>query len=210
MAAWGSPSLADRCSKRFRKSRRERAHRDMNGFLPDLSENGNVKRVVLSGDPALKIVEYARGEDAGLMVMPTHGYGPFRRFLLGSVTAKVLHDAECPVLTGVHVPSTPAMQDFGMGHVVCAAGLGPNTGRVLDWADRFAKEFGSRVTVVHITPALESSLSDAVDPRWQVDLTRQARNQIERLQIANGTTPEILIDSGKRRTPCRMLGCREP
>ena len=37
------------------------------------------------------------------MIMPTHGYGVFRRFLLGSVTSKVLHDLGCPVLTGAHL-----------------------------------------------------------------------------------------------------------
>jgi len=33
-----------------------------------------------------------RGEETNidLIAMPTHGYGPFRRALLGSVTAKVL------------------------------------------------------------------------------------------------------------------------
>jgi hypothetical protein len=34
-----------------------------------------------------------------MILMPTHGYGPFRQMLLGSVTAKVLHDSKCPVLT---------------------------------------------------------------------------------------------------------------
>jgi hypothetical protein len=38
-----------------------------------------------------------------LIVTPTHGYGLFRRFLFGSATLKVLHDAACPVWTA----STP-------------------------------------------------------------------------------------------------------
>ncbi len=42
--------------------------------------------------------------------MPTHGYGPFRRFILGSVTAKVLHDADCPVWTGVHLEEAPPIE----------------------------------------------------------------------------------------------------
>lgn len=62
-----------------------------------------VRRVVLEGDPARKIVEFAHNEQMGLIVMPTHGYGQFRRFILGSITAKVLHDADCPVWTGVHL-----------------------------------------------------------------------------------------------------------
>ena len=34
-------------------------------------------------------------------MMPTHGCGPLRRFLLGSVTAKVLHDVSTAVWTGL-------------------------------------------------------------------------------------------------------------
>ena len=57
-----------------------------------------VRCVVETGDPAAVIIEYAENEKVNLIAMPTHGYGTFRRFLLGSVTAKVLHDANVPVL----------------------------------------------------------------------------------------------------------------
>ena len=40
----------------------------------------DVTRVLLEGDPARKIVELARAEEAGLIVMPTHGHGPFGGF----------------------------------------------------------------------------------------------------------------------------------
>src|SRR5579862_2684132 len=63
----------------------------------------NVKGTVITGDPACQIAEYAKRGKVNLIVMPTHGYGRFRRFLLGSVTAKVLHDVSCPVWTGVHL-----------------------------------------------------------------------------------------------------------
>src|SRR4051812_30087391 len=46
-----------------------------------------VRRIVELGDPARTIVDTAVTEQCNLIVMPTHGYGPFRRFLLGSVTA---------------------------------------------------------------------------------------------------------------------------
>jgi nucleotide-binding universal stress UspA family protein len=41
--------------------------------------------------------------------LPTHGLGAFRRSLIGSITAKVLHDAECPVWTGVHLAQAPPL-----------------------------------------------------------------------------------------------------
>ncbi len=41
-------------------------------------------------------------------MLPTHGRAPLRRFLLGSVTAKVLHDLTVPVWTGhpLRIPYT--------------------------------------------------------------------------------------------------------
>src|SRR5208337_1992337 len=52
----------------------------------------SVRRLIRTGDPAREIVSLAHDEKADLILMPTHGYGPVRRLLLGSVTAKVLHD----------------------------------------------------------------------------------------------------------------------
>src|SRR5690349_22058618 len=49
-------------------------------------------RKLLEGDPAGQIVSYADQHKIDLIMMPTHGHGPFRAMLLGSVTAKVLHD----------------------------------------------------------------------------------------------------------------------
>jgi nucleotide-binding universal stress UspA family protein len=58
--------------------------------------------VLRTGDPAHAIGEYAKASGVDLIMMPTHGYGRFRAALLGSVTAKVIHDTPCPVWTSVH------------------------------------------------------------------------------------------------------------
>jgi nucleotide-binding universal stress UspA family protein len=46
------------------------------------------------GDPATYITAQAEKNDVDLIMMATHGYGTFRSLLLGSVAAKVLHDAK--------------------------------------------------------------------------------------------------------------------
>ena len=51
-------------------------------------------------------VRHERNVD--IIMMPTHGFGPYRRFILGSNTAKVLHDAECPVWTCAHIEQVSA------------------------------------------------------------------------------------------------------
>ncbi|MDO9010963.1 MAG: universal stress protein [Gallionella sp.] len=50
------------------------------------------------GTPAEAIVQYAREQEVDQIVMCRQGEGGLKTLLLGSVVAKVLHLAECPVL----------------------------------------------------------------------------------------------------------------
>ena len=51
-----------------------------------------------SGDPATAILDVAEKESADLIVMGTRGLGTAERWLIGSVSDKVLHHAHCSVL----------------------------------------------------------------------------------------------------------------
>jgi nucleotide-binding universal stress UspA family protein len=51
------------------------------------------------GVPAERIARVARSKRADVIVMGTHGRTGFKRFILGSVAARVLALASCPVLT---------------------------------------------------------------------------------------------------------------
>lgn len=54
---------------------------------------------VVQGNPAPTIVEYAERYDHDLIVMPTHGREGVSRYLIGSVTEKVVRLSSVPVLT---------------------------------------------------------------------------------------------------------------
>ena len=56
------------------------------------------ERVHLVGIEGEAIVKYAAETGCDLIVMGTHGYGGFTRFLLGSVADYVLRHAKCPVV----------------------------------------------------------------------------------------------------------------
>ena len=90
----------------------------LHAFLKSEFETIATTRLIVEGAPGQVISEYAAKENVDLIMMPTHGYGPFRRFLLGSVTAKTLHDADCPVWTSAHMLETPA--PFTGYHACCA------------------------------------------------------------------------------------------
>ncbi len=58
----------------------------------------HVRSVALEGDPASCIVDTAQEEDVDLIVMTTHGQTGIRRAVFGSVTERVLHSVDCPVI----------------------------------------------------------------------------------------------------------------
>lgn len=50
------------------------------------------------GDPGFAITDYARQQEASLIVIPSHGFQGVARLLLGSVADRVIRYAPCPVL----------------------------------------------------------------------------------------------------------------
>ena len=78
----------------------EIARNRLRAFLQAEFPVADYPRILVAGDAAVQIAEVARnGFD--LIIMPTHA-GTFRRMLLGSTTAKVLNDADCPIVTSTH------------------------------------------------------------------------------------------------------------
>lgn len=67
----------------------------------------NVRRLTVPGEPAREIIDFAAANQVDLLMMTTHGRGPFRQLLLGSVAAKVLHDTHVPVWTTAHSGEPP-------------------------------------------------------------------------------------------------------
>jgi nucleotide-binding universal stress UspA family protein len=57
-----------------------------------------VQFVTRIGEPATEIVEYAQENQITLIVIPSHGRKGLQRFLIGSVTERVVRLAPCPVL----------------------------------------------------------------------------------------------------------------
>ena len=59
----------------------------------------SVRGSVTGGSPYRNILQYSDEHGVDLIVMGTHGRRGVDRYLLGSVTEKVVRTADCPVLT---------------------------------------------------------------------------------------------------------------
>jgi nucleotide-binding universal stress UspA family protein len=91
--AWGYAHLPLRDEK-LKKKARERLKALANEILPDQ----DAAVAVVTGDAALRIVDTAKERNADLIVIATRGYRGLKHALLGSITAKVVRCAACPVL----------------------------------------------------------------------------------------------------------------
>ena len=54
--------------------------------------------VLLEGDPASVILNYARKENYDVIIMGNRGLSSFKKLVVGSVSDKILHNSPCPVI----------------------------------------------------------------------------------------------------------------
>jgi nucleotide-binding universal stress UspA family protein len=154
------------------------------------------KRVMRCGDPARIIVDHARTEKVELILMPTHGEGTFRRFLLGSVTAKVLHDANCPVWTGAHLAEPTIQAPTEIRHVMCAVDFGPQSQTTIRWAANFASEFGANLTAVHASLSTPPNLAQRYADQWHDEARWGAEERLRCLLLDVNVQADMSIVEG--------------
>jgi len=188
------------------EARREEAQHALDDFQVDEFRGLPVRRMLLQGDVAGAIVDLAHAEQVDVIVMPTHGYGPFRRFLVGSITAKVLHDADCPVLTGVHIAKAPPLEAIVFRRVVCAVDFDASGERALRWAAQFAAEFQAGLTVVHALPDPGAGEAHFLDQTLPMALAQSARELMEELLKRVGVSAESVIEPGAVADVVRSAG----
>jgi nucleotide-binding universal stress UspA family protein len=155
-----------------------------------------VDRVASLGDPARTITEFAHTQGVDLIMMPTHGYGPFRRLLLGSVTAKVLHDAECPVWTSAHMAEAPPRMHSACASILCAVDGKPESAALIRWASEFSKTEGATLRLVHVVPGLAGVISPQTDRMRKREIRDEAGETLARLEASAGVNVPICVDRG--------------
>jgi nucleotide-binding universal stress UspA family protein len=165
-------------------------------YLTQKFQGLKVHRVVEQGEAARVIDEYARANGIDLIMMPTHGFGVFRTLLLGSVTAKVLHDTPCPVWTGVHVEDAPAAFNE-ISSIVCAVGRTEDSVAVMRFACRLAHDNQSRLILAHAIPGAEVAPDRYFDRDLREYLENEARATIGQLQDQAGVHAPLCLGAGE-------------
>jgi nucleotide-binding universal stress UspA family protein len=182
-------------------------------FLKSEFPAAKCPRILLTGDAANHIAEIAKKHKFDLILMPTHA-GRFRQMLLGSTTAKVLDDADCPVLTTQHAATT-SPRSLEHRKWVCAIGLQPDSENVLRHAKDAALAAGAELSVIH---AIQTSKLE-FDPQGPSE-EKKARHRIAEIQskvgsnasvcIAVGPVKETLLDAARQASADVLVIGRSP
>jgi nucleotide-binding universal stress UspA family protein len=184
-----------RSSAEIAEEHLEIARQGLHSFLKAEFPISEHPRILVPGDAAVQIAEVARnGFD--LIIMPTHA-GTFRRMLLGSTTAKVLNDADCPIVTSTHA-ETIAPRPLAHRQWLCAIGLEEDSERVLRYAYEIAKQAQANLIIIHALQSADANLPVQMDLEDQIQSgeRQQARQRIADLQRSIGSEVPVQIVVG--------------
>jgi nucleotide-binding universal stress UspA family protein len=169
----------------------------MERFLEtDSSFLQEVRAVSVVGEPAAEIVDFTVTNKVDLIMMPTHGYGPFRTMLLGSVTAKVLHDCDCPVWTAAHTDLPTLPEHVKCDNVMCAVDTTPESVRIIRHAVEVAAGLNAKMRLVHAVPPVDHTPLTRFEDVFRADIMRLSRENVKKLQEEAGADLEICMEMG--------------
>jgi nucleotide-binding universal stress UspA family protein len=174
----------------------EDVRRKLDMFFDSPDTSIVIESVVRQGDPADCITSFSAKHDVDLIMMPTHGYGVFRSLLLGSVTAKVLHDSTCPVWTSAHSENPNPVSHVPAGNMICAVNLAPESVGLIRYASDLARESGAKLRLVHAVGGVEANPEPYMEMDFLHFLFQAGRDGIAKLQRDSGTNLEVCMEGG--------------
>lgn len=169
----------------------------LDGVLAKELSKLDVDRVADLGDPSDVITSFAHRHNVDLIMMSTHGYGTFRTLLLGSVAAKVLHDAKCPVWTAAHGADLPTPDHVKPGVILCAIDSTSRSLPLLKWAAEYSKGLNAELRLIHAVPGMDSFPASQMNQEFELEMKKEARDQITQMLQAEGVQAHLEVESGE-------------
>jgi len=188
--------------------------RELAALLARDFTGASISQIIRDGDPAREILDFAGSNRVDLIMMASHGYGPFQSFLMGSVAAEVLRDASCPVWITAHAEQGL----LPMFHtVLCAVDFGPRSQSIVDWASQFATAFMARLFVLRVLRSFESQEQPDSPDEWLSQVEREELRKVKRtlgkegqVLFAGGDVPEAVRSQARKLDADLLVIGRSP
>ena len=154
--------------------------------------------VLCAGDATQQILEYVRELGADLVVMGTRGERAAGGWRMGSVTARVIGRASCPVLAVPEPPGSARPIDE-IRRILCPMDFSEPGALGLEYARSLARAFRARLLLLHVLEWFpdEGPLVDSCCVgEYQLDLASEARLRMEGLARARVCEHEEYVSTG--------------
>ncbi len=150
-----------------------------------------VKVLVVEGDAAQRILSVARGRQADLIVMGTHGRSGLERALLGSVAEAVMRASSIPVLAA----RGPAKK---IRSILAPLYFNSNSNAGFVYAAHAAAALGAHLTALYVN----------VDPVWGGNPLMRLTSQIESLPAKLHVRCEAVVETEEDAAPAIIKAAR--
>ena len=113
--------------------------------------------VLLHGDPATEIINFAQQNDVSLIIMSTRNRTGIRRWALGSVSEKVYRQTMCPcILIGADGESKPIQEVRTIGRILVPIGRTGSEKSFLSYVNAFDARIVTQVIFLQAVPPVVS------------------------------------------------------
>ena len=187
--------------------------------------------LVRNGNTVDEILKTAKEKDADLIVLGSHGTGLARRFLLGSVSDRVLENANCSVMIVRQPPADASAAAIESGSdaplkIMLAYDHSDVSGEAIDLCAALPLESDSKIDVVNVMPlvtAYRQDIRQHINEIWQqkrhvmqreLEKSVAARqwatpNVKTHLREADDVSDEILDAAEQAGSDLIMFGCKD-
>ncbi len=164
-----------------------------------------VESLVVEGPPAVAILRNAQDRDVDWIVMGTHGRGGWHRFLLGSVTERVLQESDRPVLTVREKKGAVEPIQVPPKQVLCPVNYSGVALQALHQAVAIVESFSANLLVIHVLESLGEEAEERQMDRlcsWIPESIR-SRCQLKEM-IRRGNAAEQILEAAESAN-CDMI-----
>ncbi len=114
--------------------------------------------IILAGNPAEEIERSARDNNVDMLIAATHGGSGIKRFLIGSVTDRLVKILSCPMMV-LHPMENQivslAQKGIKLESILVGCDFSPDSKLALDYAIGLAQEFQTQLYLAHVTKSQE-------------------------------------------------------
>lgn len=189
------------------KKAREKAGKYLNRWVDEHVSRSAIPKDtrIVETTPVNAILVTAEQNNAGLIVMGTHGMSGFNRFMLGSVTERVLHETNRPVLTVRGGRVLTEMSRPLISRVLCPVNYSEIARKALQHAAMIAECFRAELLALHVVEQGEEGGEEEFKRQLCSWMNPEQRNSCNLRQLVLRGNPSDHIIATAAANGCDMI-----